>query len=265
MAVRPAVRAGERQRAKQDKIIAIAMEHFATHGYDQARAEAIAAAAGVSKGTIFGYFGSKAGLFLAAYKAATRTFSKYLDAPPEILDQGFFATIGYWLAHTPHLIHEDWIPYRVVLIGSYCTDLQLMREIGKYMQREDPYGTRAFVEFGVKRGEVRRDIEIELIISLVDWLIDRCQDAIVTEELDPGLFGYFTQSKELRERRVNQFVELLRSAISGKGSIRLWKHSWLASPCLAACSRRPRSACRSRCSGRVTGGTDDRAQGPDRT
>ncbi len=82
------------------------------------------------------------------------------------------------------------------------------------MQSEDPYGTREFVEFGVKRGEVRRDIEIELIISLVDWLIDRCQDAIVTEELDPGLFGYFTQSAQLRERRVAQFVELLRSAIS---------------------------------------------------
>jgi AcrR family transcriptional regulator len=220
MALRPAIRAGERQRAKQDKIIAVAMEHFAARGYEGARAEAIAAAAGVSKGAIFSYFGSKAGLFLAAYKTATRAFSKYLDAPAEILEQGFFATISYWLANTPHLIQEDWIPYRVVLIGNYCTDLELMRDIGKYLQREDPYGTRAFVEFGVERGDVRRDIDIELIVSLVGWLVDRCQDSIVTEELDPGLFGYFTQSAELRERRVSQFVELLRSAISEPGSIR---------------------------------------------
>lgn len=211
---RPAIRAGARQRAKQDKIIAIAMEHFAVHGYEGARAETIAAAAGVSKGAVFGYFGSKAGLFLAAYQAATRTFSKYLEAPAEVLDQGFFATISHWLEHTPHLIHDDWIPYRVVLIGSYCADLRLKREISKYMQREDPYGTREFVRFGVERGEIRRDIEPELIVSLVDWLIDRCQDAIVTEELDPGLFGYFTQSAQVRERRVAQFVELLRSAIS---------------------------------------------------
>jgi AcrR family transcriptional regulator len=213
-AARPPVRAGDRQRAKQDKIIAIAMEHFAAHGYEGARAEAIAAAAGVSKGAVFGYFGSKAGLFLAAYQAATATFSKYLDAPADVLERGFFATISYWLAQTPHMIHEDWIPYRVVLIGSYCADLQLKREIGKYMQREDPYGTREFVQFGVERGEVRRDIETELIISMVDWLIDRCQDAIVTEELDPGLFGYFSQSAQLREQRVAQFVELLRGAIS---------------------------------------------------
>lgn len=212
--VREPVRAGERQRAKQDRIVAVAMEHFARHGYEGARAEAIAAAAGVSKGAVFGYFGSKAGLFLAAYRRATMTFSKYLDAPPEVVEQGFFATISYWLAATPHMIHEDWIPYRVVLIGTYCSDLALKREISKYMQTEDPYGTREFVRAGVERGEVRRDIEIELIISLVDWLIDRCQDAIVTEELDPGLFGYFSHSAAMRERRVGQFVELLRSAIS---------------------------------------------------
>lgn len=211
---KPAVRAGDRQRAKQDKIVAVAMEQFAAHGYEGARAESIAAAAGVSKGAVFGYFGSKAGLFLAAYQAATRTFSKYLDAPAEVLGQGFFATISYWLTTTPHMIHDDWIPYRVVLIGNYSADLALKREIGRYMQSEDPYGTAAFVRFGVRRGEVRRDIEIELIISMVDWMIDRCQDAIVTEELDPGLFGYFSHSAAIRERRVAQFVELLRSAIS---------------------------------------------------
>jgi len=213
-APRAPLRAEERQRAKQDRIVAVAMEQFARHGYEGARADAIAAAAGVSKGAVFGYFGSKAGLFLAAYQSATRTFSRYLDAPADVLELGFFATISYWLEHTPHMIHEDWIPYRVVLIGSYCADLRLKRDITKYMQREDPYGTREFVQFGVDRGEVRRDIEIELIVSLVDWLIDRCQDAIVTEELDPGLFGYFTQSAQMREQHVRQFVELVRSAIA---------------------------------------------------
>jgi AcrR family transcriptional regulator len=218
-------RAGERQRAKQDRIVAVAMEHFARHGYEGTRADAVATAAGVSKGAVFGYFGSKAGLFLAAYESATRTFSRYLQAPADVLERGFFATISYWLAHTPHMIHEDWIPYRVVLIGSYCSDLALKREITKYMQSQDPYGTREFVQFGVDRGEVRQDIEIGLIISLVDWLIDRCQDAIVTEELDPGLFGYFSQSAQMREQRVLQFVELVRSAISASETGRARKES----------------------------------------
>jgi len=47
----------------------------------------------------------------------------------------------------------------------------------------------------------------------VDWLMDRCQDAMVTEELDPGLFGYQGQPG-LRDQRVGEFIELLRSAVS---------------------------------------------------
>jgi AcrR family transcriptional regulator len=210
---RKPVRALPRQQATRERIVAVAMQHFAVDGYEGTRVEAVAADAGVSKGTVFSHFASKAGLFFSAYQAATRSFSKYLDAPPETLDRGFFATISHWLAHTPHLIHEDWVPYRVTLIGSYCSDLPLRRAITQYLLREDPYGTSAFVQFGIERGEVRRDIDTRMIVSLVNWLMDRCQDAMVTEELDPGLFGYNTQPPGVRDERLREFVELLRGAV----------------------------------------------------
>jgi AcrR family transcriptional regulator len=189
------------------------MRHFAERGYDGVRIEEIAREAGVAKGAVFGYFSSKDGLFLAAYQAAARSFSCYLDAPPDVVGAGFFAVIKYWIERTPHLIHEDWLPYRVTLLGNYCSSLQLRREITQFLLHEDPYGTQAFVEFGIARGEIRTDIDIRMLISLVDWLMDRCQDAIVTEELDPGLFGSAAQSSQMQDLRVQQFVELLRSAI----------------------------------------------------
>jgi len=189
------------------------MRHFAERGYEDVRIEEIAREAGVAKGAVFGYFDSKAGLFLAAYQAAARSFSAYLDAPAEILAEGFFAVITYWIEHTPHLIHEDWVPYRVTLVGNYCSSLQLRREITQFLLRDDPYGTQAFVQFGIARGEIRTDIDTKMVVSLVDWLMDRCQDAILTEELDPGLFGSAAPSAQMRDLRVRQFVELLRSAI----------------------------------------------------
>jgi AcrR family transcriptional regulator len=207
------VRATARQAARQEQIVRVAMRHFAERGYDGVRIEEIAREAGVAKGAVFGYFTSKDGLFFAAYKAAARSFSCYLDAPPDIIAAGFFAVIQYWIEHTPHFIHEDWVPYRVTLLGNYCSSLQLRREITQFLLHEDPYGTQAFVEFGIARGEVRTDIDTRMLISLVDWLMDRCQDAIVTEELDPGLFGSAAQSPQMRDLRVQQFVELLRSAI----------------------------------------------------
>jgi AcrR family transcriptional regulator len=192
------------------------MRHFAERGYDEVRIEEIAREADVAKGAVFGYFDSKAGLFLATYRAAARSFSAYLDAPREIVGRGFFAVITYWLEHTPHLIHEDSVPYRVTLIGNYCSSLQLRREITQFLLREDPYGTQAFVQFGIDHGEIRTDIDTKMVVSLVDWLMDRCQDAILTEELDPGLFGSAAQSPQMRDLRVQQFVELLRSAIGAR-------------------------------------------------
>ena len=214
---RAPVRAHARQRARQERIVAVAMQHFAGRGYEGVRIEEIAREAGVAKGAVFGYFTSKAGLFLAAYQAAARSFSSYLEAPADVRAQGFFAVVTHWLLRTPRLIREDWVPYRVTLLGNYCSSLQLRREITQFLLRDDPYGTQAFVQFGIERGEIRRDIDAKMVVSLVDWLMDRCQDAIVTEELDPGLFGAAAESPQMRDVRVQQFVELLRSAI-GAGS-----------------------------------------------
>ncbi len=213
---REPARAAARQRARQERIVAAAMRQFAGHGYEGVRIEEIAREAAVAKGAVFGYFGSKAGLFLAAYQAAARSFSRYLDAPPDVRAAGFFAVITYWIEHAPHLVREDWVPYRVTLLGNYCSSLPLKREITQFLLREDPYGTQAFVEFGIGRGEIRTDIDPRMVVSLVDWLMDRVQDAIVTEELDPGLFGSATQPRPLRELRVRQFAELLRGAIGAR-------------------------------------------------
>ena len=74
------------------------------------------------------------------------------------------------------------------------------------------------MQFGIEQGEVRTDIDAAMIVSLTDWLMDRLQDEIVTEELDPGLFGLNMQPRQLRERRVRQFVELLRGAVGADRS-----------------------------------------------
>ena len=107
-----------RSEGKRSKIIDTAMRHFAEQGYHAARVGDIAALLGIAKGSIFQHFGSKDGLFFEVYKKAVRSFPRYLDAPAEVRDRGFFEVLRYWLARTEHLIREDWIPYRVSLLGN---------------------------------------------------------------------------------------------------------------------------------------------------
>jgi AcrR family transcriptional regulator len=203
-----------RTEAKRDRIVETAMRHFAEHGYQGARVDDIAGELSIAKGSIFQHFGSKSGLFFEVFKTATRSLPAWLDAPKEVLDRGFFACVQYWLEHTGHLVAEDWVPNRVALIGAYGTDLKLKHEINRWLLSEDPYGTLEFVEFGVQRGEVRDDIDLELVVSILDWLAEGFQDAMVSQELDPGLFHRYKVDREERQKvRIDQFAKVLRSAI----------------------------------------------------
>src|SRR5207245_9125970 len=199
--------------AKRARIIEAAMYHFDEEGYHSSRVGDIAAQLGIAKGSIFQHFGSKDGLFFEVYKKAVRSLPAYLEAPGKGRESGFFAVLRYWLVSTEHLLHEDWVPYRVSMVGNYGTDLTLKREINRFLMTEDPYGTVPFVRFGLQRGELRKDMDVEMIVSILDWMMERFQDALLTEELDPGLFRKQGELPEKKEARINQLLDVLRRAI----------------------------------------------------
>jgi AcrR family transcriptional regulator len=195
---------------RRDRIVDVAMRYFARDGFRGAHVEAIAQEVGVAKGTVFLDFGSKEGLFLAAYQRAVRMLPAWLDAPTEIVEQGFWATLDWWLERTEEFVMSDPVPNRIAQIGRYDTGLRLRQPIDRFMRSEDPYGTLEFVEFGVGRGEVRSDVDAEMLASMLDWLAEKFQDALVSEDLDPGLIH---RRPERRGMRIKEFVEILRDGI----------------------------------------------------
>ena len=207
-----------RSENKRAKIVDVAIRHFAEHGYNAARVEDIAAELNIAKGSVFQHFKSKDGLFFEAYKKAVRSFPRYMEAPAEYLKQGFFEVLLYWLGRTERMVRDNWASYRIYLIGNYGTDLALRREINRFLMAEDPYGWREYVRFGLERGELRNDLDVEMIGSILEWTMDRFQDALLTEELDPGLFRKQGSIPEKREARMQQFVEVLRRAIGSEGA-----------------------------------------------
>ena len=213
-----------RSAAKRARILEAAAQHFAEHGYHSARVADIAIALGIAKGSIFQHFGSKDSLFFEVYKRAVRSFPKYLEAPSEVKLAGFFEVLRYWLVRTERLVHEDWIPYRISLLGNYGTDLDLKREINRFLIAEDPYGTLNFVRLGLKRRELRKDMDVELIASILDCMMERFQEAIVTAEVDPGLFRHQAEPAEKKQARIQQFLAVLQRAI-GSGPGERFSHS----------------------------------------
>jgi AcrR family transcriptional regulator len=205
-----------RTEAKRALILETAMRRFAERGYHDTRIEDVARELSIAKGSVFQHFGTKEGLFLAGYQKAVRSFPAWLDAPAEVVDRGFFAILRYWLERTDRLVREDWIPYRISLLGNYGTDLKLRQEINRFLRDNDPYGTAAFVRLGVERGEVRPDVDQAMIVSILEWTVERFQDALLIEELDPGLFSRQGNRAEKTAARIEQFLDLLAGAIAAR-------------------------------------------------
>jgi len=197
--------------SRRDRILEAAMRHFAERGYRGTRVEDVATEVGVAKGTVFLDFGSKEGLFLEVFKRAVSLLPAWLDAPAEVVDQGFWAVLDWWLQRAEELVASDPVPNRVALIARYDTGLDIRRPVDRFMRSEDPYGTLEFVEFGVGRGEIRDDVDAEMIASTLDWMAERFQDALVSEDLDPGLIH---RRPERRPMRIKEFVEVLRGGIA---------------------------------------------------
>jgi AcrR family transcriptional regulator len=204
------------RKARRDQIVDVAMRHFAEHGYAGAHVEDIATEVGVAKGTVFLHFGTKESLFLEVYRAAVGQLPAWLDAPEDVLDDGFWAVLDYWLRRTEEFVTEEWVPNRVAMIGRRDTGLGLRRPIDRLMRSEDPYGTLEFVEFGVQRGEIRDDVDVDMIASMLDWVAERFQDALGSEELDPGLVHRASPAPGRATARIREFLELLRSGIAAR-------------------------------------------------
>jgi hypothetical protein len=119
--------------------------------------------------------------------------------------------LDWWLQRAEDLVASDPVPNRVALIARYDTGLDIRRPVDRFMRSEDPYGTLEFVEFGVRRDEIRDDVDAEMIASTLDWMAERFQDALVSEDLDPGLIH---RRPERRPMRIKEFVELLRGGLA---------------------------------------------------
>jgi len=203
----------KRSQQKRSLILDAAMRHFAEHGYEAARIGDMANHLGIAKGSVFQHFGSKDGLFFEAYKSALRSLPPYLDVPAEVKNAGFFAVVRHRLSESPQFLEKYRVPYRIVLLGNYGSDLNLKKRITRFVGTEDPLGAAEFVKMGLERGEIRTDIDQFLITSFLECTFERMHDFLITAEVDPELFHRSASSNGNTERMIEHFVVVLRGAI----------------------------------------------------
>lgn len=208
----------KRSQQKRALILAAAMKYFAEHGYEAARVGDIAAELGIAKGSVFQHFISKDGLFLEAYKESLRALPGYLDVPEEVKAKGFFHVLRYRLEQASRLRDHHSIQYKVMLLGNYGSDMSIKKRIGRFLQQEDPLQLKAFVQMGLDRNELRRDVDPELIATIIESTVERFQDTLNMADSYPELFKGPTNGAV--KARIDEFILVLKGAVGAPNAVR---------------------------------------------
>jgi AcrR family transcriptional regulator len=204
----------KRSQQKRALILSAAIKYFAEHGYVAARVGDIAADLGIAKGSVFQHFISKDGLFLEAYKESVKSLPGYLDVPEDVKAKGFFAVLRYRLEHAAKLRDQHETHYKVMLLGNYGSDLSIKKRIGRFLQQEDPLQLKAFVHMGLERAELRRDVDPELIASIIESTVERFQDTLNMAEHHPDLFKAPANGHSKGQlAHIDEFILILQGAV----------------------------------------------------
>jgi len=78
------------KKEKQDRMINGALKVFALNGYQKASTDDIVKEAGISKGLLFHYFGSKAGTYIFVYEFSARFMSMEIERAVSLREKDLF-------------------------------------------------------------------------------------------------------------------------------------------------------------------------------
>lgn len=207
MTPRPAVEGpGERR----DELLAAGLRLFSDRPYDELAIDEITAEAGVAKGLLYYYFGSKRGFYVTIVQAAARELRERLDPdhalePAERLRRALDAYLRY--------VEEHSAGYRTLLAGGLGSDpeVRAIRNeqrafvIGLILdgigQRRDPVpalrtaleGWLSFVEGAsldwLLRGDLGRDDMRRLLIGALGGALAAARAADPGLDVDPAVVG----------------------------------------------------------------------------
>lgn len=154
---------------KKQRIIRAAMEHFSKNGYKKATMDEIVAAAGISKGLIFHYFGNKKKLYLYLYEFA---YGLVYDRVMRSFEgEDLFERIRE--SEEIKLAVMSEYPYMLDYLLSVRreTDGQLREAIAQVKVDRFPPWKEIFLQ-GLDVSKLREGIDLKKVVKIISWSTD---------------------------------------------------------------------------------------------
>jgi AcrR family transcriptional regulator len=159
----------QQKELHRSRLLEAAAAEFADAGVDRANVNRISLAAGLAKGTVYNYFASKRDLFLAVVaeasaRAASGAADVPEDSPVEHRLRSLLESDITWVRE-----HQDFA--RVLVREALAGDPRFQADI---VEAAAPFVERVadIVAAGVRRGEIRDDLDVERLALLFSGLCE---------------------------------------------------------------------------------------------
>ncbi|MBD5541401.1 MAG: TetR/AcrR family transcriptional regulator [Lachnospiraceae bacterium] len=171
------------KKEKQDRMINGALKIFALNGYQKASTDDIVKEAGISKGLLFHYFGSKAGLYIFVYEYSSRYMSMELQRAISLRERDLFRLLMQ-MEDAKNVLLRNYPYMQKFLFGQEVPEEEDIKDKVK-----DFTGLVASaMEEVLQRADYDRildDVDKKLLVRSVNYVTRGLMETALTEKLDP--------------------------------------------------------------------------------
>ncbi|MBU1070102.1 TetR/AcrR family transcriptional regulator [Myxococcota bacterium] len=184
---------------RRGRILDVALEEFARHGYQKASLNHIIAGAGLSKGAVYYYFDNKADLFITVVSRLMDRFPQIVQKKFDIEDPSKFWTIAHNAFHQIIKLKLD--PTAFALLREVI-DPEISAMFPEHLREMMQFSTLTltrFVQTGRRLGVIRQDLPVHLLVHMIQgfmmsistWLLELMAEG---RSFDPdGLTGFLLE------------------------------------------------------------------------
>ena len=192
------------------RILDVAKQEFATHGYEEASYNKIIQKIGISKGSMYYYFENKEDLFMTcfldAFTHATGGFG-FDDAsfPFQGDEESYWDSIKMFSSKQWNdVLQHPLLMSLMRQLTSMGTDHPIFRKLNSLCEGLSEYGDiMAILQHGVDIGAIRNDVPLTVLMRMSQehefWLMQELQEGRLDEQQVVGKF--FEMFKQLFETK----------------------------------------------------------------
>lgn len=191
----------QRETGVRQRILEAAIGEFGEKGYQKASTNAIAKAAGVAKGLLFYYFGSKKNLYLDTVDYCINYYVDYFLKHLGHLSRDFLERVTQWSTLKVKMFYQSPSMYRLSLSTMQPLPLDLQVQLAERYQKVTDKLMPIFLD-GINFSSLRPGVDPQKALQLVLWVLDTIGRRFIESartSTDQGLTSLAEVLKEMEE------------------------------------------------------------------